>query len=54
MTNNRHSDVHDDTTDNILDDYPVLPATQVDDTYKRVSKWFGVGLILIIIILICL
>ena len=50
MINNHPSDVHDD----ILDDYPVLPATQVDDTYKWVSKWFGVGLVLIIIILICL
>ena len=45
---------HCEYVDELVDDYPVLPDTQVDETYKRVSKWFGVGLLLIIIILICL
>lgn len=40
--------------DNILDDYPVLPADQVDETYRRINPWFSVGLLLIIIILILL
>ena len=38
--------------DEILDDYPVLPVE--DAVYSRVKPWFGVGLLLIIIILILL
>lgn len=54
MISNRPPEVHDDTTDNILDDYPVLPVQQVDASYTRVKRWFGVGLVLVIIILILL